>query len=234
MQVDVALVPDEMEHCSQPRIAVVIDVLRASTTITTALDHGARFVATFATVEQALKWRQEDEGRLLGGERGALPIQGFSLGNSPLEYTKEVVFGQQIGLSTTNGTFAVKMALERADIVLVGSLLNVGAVVEYCRGGEDLLLVCAGTHGRLSLEDAFCAGMILTQSGLESTTDSARVAKGIFEQYSGSDPVEFLGNTKHGMRLKELGFHRDLAYCAKVDSSRVVPHWSRTNRAFVA
>jgi 2-phosphosulfolactate phosphatase len=233
MRVDVTLIPSEVEYCSQVSTAVVIDVLRASTTINTALYNGAALVATFATVEQARCWRNMGDGRLLGGERKALPIDGFELGNSPLEYTPDVVRQQQIGLTTTNGTFAVERALERADTVLIGSLLNVEAIVEYCRGGDDLLFVCAGTQGRFSLEDAFCAGVIMARLGMVNPTDSARVAQGIYGQYKFTDPVEFLRNTTHGARLEKLGFSRDIEHCAKVDSFPVIPRWNKVHRAFV-
>lgn len=234
VQVDVALVPAELPYCPEVSVGVVIDVLRASSTITTALSNGASLVATFAEVEEARGWGAEAEGRLLGGERGALPIEGFCFGNSPLEYTKERVTGRQIGITTTNGTRAVELTLRQARTVLMASLLNIQAIVDYCRGAKDILLVCAGTEGRFSLEDAYCAGMILDRLGEIKTTDSARLVQGIYGQHREREPQQVLMQTVHGGRLLQLGFAKDVEYCGKVDLCPVVPLWDRGERAFVA
>lgn len=145
-------------------VAVVLDILRATTTITTALWHGCGGVIPVAEVDEARELAKAYPGRLLGGERGSVKLPGFHLGNSPLEYTGDVVAGRQVVLTTTNGTGTIKLAAQRAPEVLIGSLLNAAAVAgELLRTGDSVLLACAGTRGNFSLEDTLGAGWIIKE-----------------------------------------------------------------------
>lgn len=143
--------------------AVVLDVLRATTTITTALAKGCRQVIPVAQVEEAVKLAAQDTTALLCGERGAVKLPGFTLGNSPLEYTRKRVAGQKIILTTTNGTGAIQQAARQAPVVLIGSLLNARAVARRLADYSNVLLLCAGTKGQFSLEDTLAAGWVIKE-----------------------------------------------------------------------
>lgn len=148
-------------------IAIIVDVLRASTTIVTALAAGAAFVKPVVEVEEARLLRNSSgESWLLGGERGGVPIPGFDLGNSPAEYCRSVVDGRGIIMTTTNGTLAIERCLA-AETVLIGSFLNRNAVAKEAvllasnRGIDAIHLVCAGTNGHETEEDFLGAGSII-------------------------------------------------------------------------
>ncbi len=143
--------------------AVVLDILRATSTIVTALGNGCRYVIPTAEVEEARALAADNPELLLGGERSALKLPGFHFGNSPLEYTPEAVSGRGLVLTTTNGTGAIKAAAEKAPQVLIGSLLNARATARQLLTKENILLVCAGTNGQFSLDDVLAAGFIIKE-----------------------------------------------------------------------
>jgi len=154
-------------------IAVILDILRASTTIVHALANGAESVMPVASVEEALHLKQKHSGAscLLGGEREGLLIPGFDLDNNPLAYHRDCVHGKTVIFTTTNGTAALAKSLAATQIV-VGSFANLQGVVNYlikCR--LPIHLVCAGTKGKISLEDAACAGAIVSRISQDSNTD---------------------------------------------------------------
>ena len=145
------------------RAVVVVDVLRASASILTALKNGARNVVPVADMAAASKIASnlDPSSYRLGGERGGYRIEGYHLGNSPLEYTEEHVRDRTIILNTTNGTTAIEQA-RAARHLLIGSFLNAGRVVDFLENaGCDATIVCAGTRNRVSLEDTLCAGLML-------------------------------------------------------------------------
>lgn len=146
--------------------AVMFDILRASSTISTALANGCKEVIPVVEVEDAFALTKTlpDNTFLLGGERGAVKVPGFHLGNSPLEYISETVGDKTVVLTTTNGTRATHRAAEGSGQVLIGSLLNASAVARRLLAmGQDTVLVCAGTRGKLSLEDTLAAGMVIKE-----------------------------------------------------------------------
>ncbi|MEG6616526.1 2-phosphosulfolactate phosphatase [Peptococcaceae bacterium 1198_IL3148] len=143
--------------------AVVLDILRATTTITTALSHGCQGVMPVTEVEEARRIASQHDQVLLGGERGAVKLPGFHLGNSPLEYRQQAVKGKRVVLTTTNGTGTIKLAAEKAPVVLIGSLLNARAVATKLTGFNSVLLACAGTQGSFSLDDTVAAGYIIKE-----------------------------------------------------------------------
>ena len=143
--------------------AVVIDLLRASTTICTALAAGATEVTTFLEVADALRAAEAhagDEPLMLGGERDGVIIPGFDLGNSPAEYTAQEVFGARVLFATTNGTRALAHA-RLARRVLVGAIVNLSALVESLQEEQSVHLLCAGTGGHVTREDQLAAGAIV-------------------------------------------------------------------------
>ena len=226
-------------------IAVVIDVLRASTTIITALSHGARAVKTVCTPEEArrLAAAAGEAACLLGGERGGLRIEGFDLGNSPREYSRERIGGRRIVTTTTNGTLAVD-ACSDAAAILIGALLNrravaAEAVARAVAGGgasRRIHLVCAGTDGLVSEEDILGAGAILDAAGpLHSLDAAAGRALEAFRDVIGDAPPGDAGEgvftalerammaSRGGKNLLAIGMGTDLASAAQIDSLRVVP-----------
>ncbi|MGE5576800.1 MAG: 2-phosphosulfolactate phosphatase [Syntrophothermus sp.] len=228
MKIDVALLPSQLEkHKLAGKAVVVIDVLRATSTIATALANGCREVIPVLEPDDAhAAARNLPTGSfLLGGERRGLKIPGFDLGNSPLEYRPEVVQGKTVILSTTNGTRAAILSRE-AEMVVFGSLLNAGAVASYCRKRcSDLVLACAGRAGEFSFEDTICAGMITSLLGAQNDleqSDAALAARYLYERYEGR-LGQALGESHHGRYLVKIGLGDDLAACAAANSIQLAP-----------
>jgi 2-phosphosulfolactate phosphatase len=226
LRLDVAFTPAEVRNVSAWHTVVVIDVLRATSSITHALGNGARSVVPVRSVEQAAR-TAERLGRdavLLCGERDTQPISGFDLGNSPQEFTAERVGGKTLVMTTTNGTIAL-LAGAAAARCYAGSLLNVSAVAErIIAEAENTLILCAGREGGFALEDAFCAGRIVrlvrARTGRVAGNDAAQAAGRLARRAATS---RVLGSTAAGRRLRELGRTDDLAFCALEDCSSAVP-----------
>ncbi|MBI3078452.1 MAG: 2-phosphosulfolactate phosphatase [Deltaproteobacteria bacterium] len=229
MEADVLLVPAPPDpERLIGRLVIVMDILRATTTIVTALMRGARAVIPVVEVEEgrAVAARLPPGTVLLGGERGSLRIDGYDLGNSPREYTAEMVRGRTIVLTTTNGTRMLRTLAGAAEI-LVGCYLNLGAVARTAAaGGRDVLVACAGRLGGVSLEDVVGAGAVV--AALEevaaplSLTDAARVARELYREYA-ADVGRSFRDSAHGQELLRLGLAEDLAFCATRDLTQIVP-----------
>ena len=205
------------ENVETDNVCLVIDVLRATSTIATALSNGALFVKPVEKVEEALSLQRKDT--LLCGERGGLKIEGFDLGNSPLEYKKEIVEGKGIILTTTNGTKAVKL-LKCSKIIAV-SFLNVSSVVNFVKESEEINIVCSGTEGKFSLEDFLLAGMIVKLLGREDLDDASKVAMRYYENVK--DVEAELRRSSHAQKLINLGFEKDVIFCSQIDLFDIVP-----------
>ena len=220
MRVDVVFTPDE---AGAAPTGVVVDVIRATSTICQALDAGYVRVFCTAAVEEARALREELGDGVLGGERNAVRIPDFDLGNSPREYVEPA--GNTLLLSTTNGTRAVVAAAQRCDRVLVGSLLNLNAVVDAARdAGEDVVVVCAGVRGTLALDDAFVAGRIVELLGWERT-DAAEAAARLVTTWGGAE--EAFRASKSGRNLLENApeLEADIPFCARESVLDVVPRF---------
>ncbi|MDZ7294685.1 MAG: 2-phosphosulfolactate phosphatase [candidate division KSB1 bacterium] len=229
MKLDVCLVPGELSNCPvAQRAVVVIDVLRASTTMITAFAHGCRALIPVEEVEEAKRIAATigDEHVLLGGERGGLRIEGFTLGNSPREYRAATVRESTIVFSSTNGSRLFRL-VQNGAAVFVGALVNVGAVAKaLAEEGRDVLLVCAGREGRFSAEDCFCAGMIIDRLRklLPRQVELSDAAQAALRFFAGRRrPLRVLQKSEHGRFLTTLGLQQDLAVCAEVDAYDVVP-----------
>lgn len=213
------------------RVVLVVDVLRASTSIAAALSNGARAVIPFEGVDDAIMRARSLERSevLLAGERKMAPIQGFELGNSPREFTADVVTGKTIVMTTTNGTAALAScggALE----VLVGAFANYSAVLAWlraaARAGKSLTIVCAGSNGRFALEDAICAGRFVrgvARRGIQPELGDAANVAAIIDRRMGADLPAVLRDSEHGRALIEAGLGDDVTYCAAIDTHSVVP-----------
>ncbi|MDD4856550.1 MAG: 2-phosphosulfolactate phosphatase [Candidatus Krumholzibacteria bacterium] len=211
----------------QDSAVVVIDVLRASTTIVAAIDSGAEKIIPIADVETASRLARpsERDAKLLAGERKGCPIPGFDLCNSPEEFTAEKVRGRTIVFTTTNGTRAIAVAA-KARRTIICAMTNVRAVASALAGEREAIVLCCGTEGSVSAEDLLCGGILLASLGdevaSETLTDSARIARIIADRY-GPDAETFIRSCDHGRRLIELGFEKDVAFCSRVGVSTSVP-----------
>jgi 2-phosphosulfolactate phosphatase len=226
VKVDVAFTPAEVRGGTGGRTVVVVDVLRATSTIIHALAGGARSILPVAGVEEAAR-KAEALGRdsaMLCGERDTQPISGFELGNSPLEFTAERIGGRTLVMTTTNGTAAL-LAATGAERCYVGAMLNVAAVAARLREeGGDALLLCAGREGAFAAEDALCAGRILRllrAAGARLTGNDAAAAAWRLARTTAVSRV--LERSAAGRRLKELDRGEDIAFCARADVYTVVP-----------
>ncbi|MGH3042942.1 MAG: 2-phosphosulfolactate phosphatase, partial [Gaiellaceae bacterium] len=194
-----------------------------TSTIAQALASGYHRVLCCAEVEEALELRERLGAAVLAGERQAVAIPGFELGNSPSEFTEPL--GETLVLTTTNGTRAILAAAASADTVLVGSLLNLEAVAAAARGGGDVEVVCAGLQGRFTIDDAYCAGRIAELLGGERS-DAAEAAVRVAGSFaSAGEGLSASENPEHA-RLAA-----DIAWCARESVLEVVPRLVRMEGA---
>jgi 2-phosphosulfolactate phosphatase len=212
-------------------VAVVIDVLRATTTIIHALAAGCTAVRPCAEVHEAQKLADSlHAGKvLLGGERGGRPLPGFDLGNSPKEYTAKTCRGTTLVLTTTNGTRALLRAAE-AERVLLAGFINYSAVCEQLQqDARPIHIVCAGTDGEVTLEDTLLAGALidfLCEVVEVKLNDSARLAWDCFENH-GRVLQGALEISRGGANLLALGYDDDITAAAQVDQFALVPELRR-------
>lgn len=227
MRLEVLLLPREIPVRPRPELyAVVIDVLRATTSIVVAFQHGCRSILPVASAAEARSARAASPGAVLAGEEGGLRVPGFDLGNSPREFTRQVVAGRDVILTTSNGTKTLR-AIAGGRTVAIGAFRNRSTVAGWLVGrGADSLIVCSGYEGGFSLEDAVCAGAIVDRAAQLATGlvlgDGARASQVLWER-CGSDLVRLFRETDWGRRILALGFEADLAVCAELDATDVVP-----------
>ena len=229
MKLDVIISADNIkEEYLEDKIVVVIDMLRATSVIVTALANKAKEVFPILTVEEAFNKKEEllRDGKevLLGGERKALKIEGFDFSNSPLEYTSEKVKGKTIILSTTNGTRAINLSL-KAEEILIGAIINAKAVTEELKKlNKDVVFINAGTNGEFSMDDFICSGYmisLLCEKGNNDLSDIAKTAKYIYE--NNKNLIDYMKEARHFNILKSLNLTKDLEYCCKKDIINIVP-----------
>ena len=229
----VSLLPTLIDSARLPEsTAVVIDVLRASTTMCAAFAAGATRIVPFGTIDDARRMAAmlaEGDRPLLGGERGGVKIDGFQLGNSPLEYDAGTVGGHTVLFTTTNGTQAL-IAVTAAARIYIGAFSNLATVVErLAEETDDVNLVCAGTDGQVTLEDVVCAGAIaeaLLKRSQDASigNDEATIALGLHLSY-GDDQTRLaaLRSGLGGANLIALGSDADIEFAARLDSCPVLP-----------
>jgi len=224
MWIDVALNPAEIALLPGRALAgttcVVFDVLRATSSMVTALAHGATAIHPVSTIEEALALHQKLPGAVLAGERHGERIDGFALGNSPFEYREEVR-GRTLVTTTTNGTVALR-SCAHAGRVLVGALLNLGALGAEIRrhAPERLLLVCAGTFEEFALEDAFAAALLLQGFEGAELSDAARALLALPGAYD--SPLNALRSARNGRVLESKGRGAEVEWCAQCSLYPVV------------
>jgi 2-phosphosulfolactate phosphatase len=231
MKVNVLFSPvnaDELYFAN--KTTVVIDVLRASSTIINALSNGAKEVIPVATVEFAVKVSGGMFGgqTLLGGERNTKKIEGFALGNSPIEYYREFVEDKFIVFFSTNGSKAVVKAKFSQNLV-VCSFNNLSSIANYLiRLKNDVEILCAGNNNNFSLEDSVCAGKLIEEIKKKKknieVSDSSAAAYALYERF-GDDILEMLKNTEQGKKLIANGFAKDLEFCSDLNINSAIPYF---------
>ncbi|MBE9171094.1 2-phosphosulfolactate phosphatase family protein [Pleurocapsales cyanobacterium LEGE 06147] len=233
MKVFVYHTPELTPENSLPDCAVVIDVLRATTTIATALNAGAEAVQAFSNLNQLMEAAEAwlPEKRLRAGERGGAKVEGCDLGNSPLDCTPELVGGKRLFISTTNGTRALQR-VEKAATVIAAAMVNRQAAVNYLltTQPETVWFVGSGWEGSYSLEDTACAGAIAVSLIQQFKSSAATIAGNdeviaaiaLYSQWQ-DKLLEMFHHSSHGQRLLRLGGDEDLKYCATTDMLEVLP-----------
>jgi 2-phosphosulfolactate phosphatase len=262
MHIDVITTPLDQnndEKITNDKLIVVIDILRVSSTIITAVEAGAQRIYPTLTVAEAFERKEnlieqgiEPSTILLAGERRGLKVEGFDLGNSPLEYSPDIVKNKILVLSSTNGTKAMSRSL-KANCVVVGAFLNGSAAAEFINTKDmDIVFYLSGTRGNFSYEDSAGAGFIIdrllnlrtdkseadvskndliTDAHSEEAlfsgdrihlSDSARMCRDLYNIHMENLP-DLLHNVNHGRYLESEGFGKDLDYCARIDVSKLIP-----------
>lgn len=224
---------EELQH----KTVIVIDVLRATSTMLTALANGCRTIVPVETVNQAKSL--QGDGEQLGGERFCKKIPGFDFGNSPLEYTPELVAGKTIIMTTTNGTRAIQKT-SKASHILIGSMLNAAACArQAAKLADDIVIVCAGAQDVFALEDGLCAGLLtdellrlhaagavrgsLAEPNVPAHVDDFGLAMLQAYRHVQDRLLDVMLSCAGGKRLSKIGFHDDVIYCAQTNMLDLVP-----------
>jgi 2-phosphosulfolactate phosphatase len=221
---DVCFSPEMVTaHSLKHKTVVVADILRASSSITSGIQGGVPAIRPVEHIHRRHYW--QDRGYLLGGERGGVMVDGFDLGNAPLDYLKAGAKKQKIIMTTTNGTRAIQVS-KHAGQLLVGSFLNLEAIAEYLlKDRPPLLVVCSGWKGTPSLEDSLFAGALLDRLGTEydaPLSDGARLAITNY-RYHKEHLSQTVRNSSHGQRLLGMQREEDIEYCLQQSIYPVVP-----------
>lgn len=225
--------PRKIEVCVTPAllglydieytIVVVIDILRATSSIVYGIDNGATAIIPVANVEDCLDYT--DKGYLLAAERNGSVVEGYDFGNSPFSYTKERVGGKTVVLTTTNGTKALHMARAKAKQVVVGSFLNLQALCDYLKTrNEDVLLLCAGWKDQFNLEDTLFAGAVVQElrPHFDEFDDSGVAAEDLY-QLAKADLRAYINKSSHSHRLAALNIEADVQFCLQLNLCQAIP-----------
>ncbi|SMO36897.1 2-phosphosulfolactate phosphatase [Solitalea koreensis] len=203
-------------------VVVVIDIFRATSSITYGIDNGAKAIIPVATVEECIAYK--DHGHLLGAERNGEVVDGFDFGNSPFSYSKEKVEGKTLVLTTTNGTHAINES-KGADEIVIGSFLNLNAVCHYLvKQDKNVFLLCSGWKGKVNLEDTLFAGAVVHQLKFHFDTwcDASVLAEDLYLMAK-DDLHEYMKKSSHSERLKKLGIEKDIEFCLNLNLIDSVP-----------
>jgi 2-phosphosulfolactate phosphatase len=208
-------------------VIIVIDVLRCTSSIVTAMINGASSIIPVGSVGQARALKAKDRNYVLAGERGGLPPRGFDLGNSPRDFSTEKVRGKDIVITTTSGTQAIRNASE-AKTVLIGSFLNLASAAAQAskialRNGRSLTIALSGKKGTFSLEDFLCAGAIISKIRSKSRLSDAASASLLAFKAADENLAENILMGNHARELVDLGMEEDVILCSQKDKYDVVP-----------
>ncbi|MFO8001737.1 MAG: 2-phosphosulfolactate phosphatase [Marinilabilia sp.] len=227
MQIDVIFSASEVDATRiKDKAVVVIDVLRATSVMVTALWNGASKVVPVLSPEEAFEYRERftDEEVVLAGERHSEKISGFDYGNSPLDMQRQNIGGKTLVMTTTNGTLAVRRSSESSEL-FVTAFLNAGATARALEGFEDVVLVCSGSNGGFTMEDTLCAGYLLElinrQEASVRMTDAAVASYRLYIAEK-NDIHQIAGEGRHYNLLRGKGLSMDLRYCFQKNENQMV------------
>lgn len=228
MKINVYLTPEGVSEVEvQDKTVIIVDVLRTTSNIITAFHHGAKTVVPAALLGDAARIVAHMENGILAGEKNGEPIDGYDLGNSPMEYSEEAVHGKRIVLHTTNGTNTI-LKFKNAKSLAIGGFLNLNAVAQFAIDqGNDITIVCIGNKLRPTLEDALFVGALLNilegYDGIEAAADDEAFFARLTFKSESKNILKALSKSAHGALLLERGFQTDLDYCAAQNLTAIVP-----------
>ncbi len=204
---------------------VVVDILRATSSICVAFEHGAESIIPLASIEETIKYKEK--GYLIAGERNGEMIEGFDLGNSPFGFMENRIRGSKIALTTTNGTQAINAIPKDAAEIVIGSFLNLNAISNYlAEQDRNVIVLCSGFKNKFNLEDTLLAGAIVNRLRLNQKhtidCDSAVAAEYLYLKAK-DNLFEFLENSSHRKRLHKLHIESDIKYCLSPNQSKAIP-----------
>ena len=213
-------------YSSNDCVVVVIDVFRATSAICTAFAHGVNSIIPVSSVSDAIAYKEE--GYIVAAERSGEIVKGFDIGNSPFSYMDPKLKGKDVVLTTTNGTKAIERA-KAADTIIIGSFLNLEAVVDYlAKKNKNVLLLCAGWKNRFNLEDSLFAGAVAHYLSENKTfaglADSSLAARALYREAK-NDMGAFLKNSSHRKRLERLNLEKDINFCLQESIYSIVPEF---------
>lgn len=221
--VDVCLSPDLMHlYTVEDKTVVVVDILRATSCMVTALAHGVESITPLAQLKDCQLMKEK--GYITAGERDGKKVEGFDLGNSPFEYMDEKIKGRKIAFTTTNGTQAIAKSIGAKEII-IGAFLNIGAVIDYiAKGNNNVLIVCSGWKGRVNLEDTLFAGAVINNmSGQIKPDCDAPLAAQHLYTLARPNMEAYLQESSHVKRLNRLNIHKDISFCLQENVYSIVP-----------
>lgn len=216
------------------KIAVIIDIFRASTTITTLLENGIKYIVPVLTVEAAYEYRKHNKNILLMGERNGIKPSGFDYGNSPYDLSGKNFTGSAAVITTTNGTKAIHNALS-ADIIFIGSLRNMYTLADIISAlNRSVAVICSGTNSNFSMEDFYAAGILveylINNSSKPNFTLTDIAWLSLFTAGLDINTVINEKTCRHYKYLTELGYIKDIEYSIKFNTSHTIPYFDKSNR----
>ena len=236
MNIDLCLSPALFKfHEPRPEtVVVVVDIFRATSTICKAFSEGAAAIIPLASIEEAEAMKQY--GYLVGAERNVAKCDFADFGNSPFEYSRDKVEGQTIAFTSTNGTQAIEVA-EGVNTLVIGAFSNISTVADYClKKEQDVLIVCAGWHNKMNLEDSLFGGALaelLLESGVFSAnSDTVEMSLGLWKAAK-SDLQQYLSKSEHVQRLRSHGLENDIKFCLAMDTVCVLPIYDKKTKSLL-
>lgn len=221
--IDVCLSPDLIHLFEvKNKIVVVVDILRATSCMTTGLAYGIKSIKPFSSLEECQQMKSS--GYFIAGERNGEKVEDFDLGNSPFDYMNPDFKGKNIAVTTTNGTVAIEKS-EAADQIVIGSFLNISAVAEYLKEQDsDVLILCAGWKGKVNMEDSLFAGALVEklQNDFANECDAPLIVQAAYQDMS-HNLLALVQSSSHAKRLHKLNIYDDIEFCLKMDEYDVVP-----------
>jgi len=223
-KIEVCLTPALIDlYAIENSIVVVIDILRATSSMVYGIDNGAQAIIPVAQVEECMNYA--GKGYLLAAERNGEVVEGYDFGNSPFSYTAEKVAGKTIVLTTTNGTKALHLARKRASQVVIGAFLNLEALCEWLKTQDkDVLLLCAGWKDQFNLEDTIFAGAVVNQlRRIFTHYDDASVAAEDLYLLAKNDLRAYIHKSSHSHRMVALNIEEDVKFCLQTNICQTIP-----------